>query len=183
MPTALEQAIAALHKVAAAHEDFYRAQLRIRAECDSMDQSNRVDCHIVTRRTRKLIEDIASECNNTCDRLARAACLAWIMATDPPDSIKGTLGSATVDVKEGAKLPRPGSDEYVRLMRWVGLTDEQIQQDLVRPHFTSWSTLATQCAKAGRPVPDGLLGTFPLYVMVSRPKRGAVLPGRDEVEE
>lgn len=176
--TPLKEALAALEAVSEAHAQFFRAQLRIRSEAGTLSQSDRVDCSIVTKHTAKLIEDVRSECNRTLETIARFACLAWITEADPPSTLRGTLGSGTPDVKEGPQLPKHGTDEYNALMEWLGIPPTAA--DAIRPHWPTLTERITELAKAGQSPPSFISRTFTQYVLTTRARRDAGLPGSND---
>ncbi len=74
--------------------------------------------------------------------------------------LKGELASATPDVKTKPKLPDQGTPEFNRLMRWIGVSEELLAANMLRPSFTAIQEELTRRAALGEKPPPGISVTF-----------------------
>lgn len=82
--------------------------------------------------------------------------------------LKGELATATPDLKTKPKLPENGSPEFNKLMRWIGVSEELLKTNMLRPSFTAIQDELTRRAAAGEKPPPGISVTFTEAMVVFR---------------
>lgn len=99
-----------------------------------------------------------------CGKLLSIA-LAKRKMEDPSASttVYGDVAHAAADVKHNPCLPKKGSEDHYKLMKWLGISDKAIAQGDVKPDFRAMSARLTERAEDGKELPPGITKTFAEY--------------------
>jgi hypothetical protein len=135
-----------------------------------------VDSGYICREMSNIADDLRKSCDDKKNCIghylaARAAVSA--IQDDELLALRGELATATTDISVKPKLPKEGSKEYVDLMRWLGVSDEQINSSVLRPSFSGIQEILTERAKDGKQPPPGISVTFTEATVVFRKKKGS----------
>jgi len=154
----------------------------IPARVHSTAMEDLVDAGFMCREISKICDDLRISCDKTQSVVSK-----YICARTSVDSLqgkevvlKGELATATPDLVVKPNIPDRGSQEYVDLMRWIGLSDEMIQRDMLRPSFTRIQEILTERAVRGEKPPPGISATFTEAVVVFRKRKVAKSNGNKE---
>lgn len=74
--------------------------------------------------------------------------------------LEGELARAKPVVNVKPKIPDPRTADFVKLMRWLGVSDELIGKDVLRPSFSSLKAELTKRLESGEKLPPGITATF-----------------------
>lgn len=86
--------------------------------------------------------------------------------------LRGKLCSATPEVKTKPIFPKEGTDDYSKLMRWIGVSNELIDSPLLRPSFKGLEAELTKRMALGEPAPPGVISSFTEVTVVYRKRTG-----------
>ncbi|UOF80081.1 hypothetical protein [Caudoviricetes sp.] len=126
-----------------------------------------VDLGFLHRELADRLDEVRKECAARMDKVSRIIGGIVIKRTtmDPTLSMtqRGTLASGTPEAKVLAVCPKPGSPEYVALLRAMGVKDDAIKAGALAPHFVRMSDYVSEKLASGQPAPAGILGTSPTF--------------------
>jgi len=77
--------------------------------------------------------------------------------------VRGVYATGLPDVKQSPKLPKAGTDDFKALCDALGVAGDAKNSSLVRFHFPSVMEWISERAGRGDPIPDGMIGTYPVY--------------------
>lgn len=127
----------------------------------------------VFRETARLADDIRKELDGTTGIVEKVCCALYVTKCNAgqmdSDPIRTGMATGTPTVKMGARLPnrRDNPDEFVALMKYLGVESTAIATDVVRPHWPGIVASLTQLASEGKPLPPGIdtNATYPVYTV------------------
>lgn len=85
--------------------------------------------------------------------------------------LQGEMATGTPDVAVKPKIPPNNSPDFVKLMRWLGVPDDLITKDVLRPSFSALSEELTRRLATGEKPPPGIVTTYSDMLTVFRRKR------------
>lgn len=164
-----------MHKIAseayaamkAHHEVAYR-QLKqidelVRGE---VDKEELADAAFALKMTGDLADDIRKMAKVT-QELAEKMCCAKVLAEGHTGTINTPFMRVSPDIKTMAAVPskRRDPDAYEKLMGHLGIREDLLKNDAVRPHWPGLVEYVSECASVGRPLPPGVdpSSTYPVY--------------------
>ena len=165
----------------AVHRDFieYMARLKGAISRNELSPESVLDACWLMFEIAKYAEDVEKEARKQRELLEKICCGVWVVrcAADPnaPGHLEGAIARGTPKLGLGVNLPEKGSEEYREFLAFLGLSEEQIDRDVVRPHWPHVQDLLTERAEQGLPTPPGIPAdrTYPRYKLVAlQPKRG-----------
>ncbi len=88
-------------------------------------------------------------------------------------TIRGRFCSGTPEVKQQGAQPKRGSEDYVKLCNFFGITDDAlIESGTVQFSFNKLGDLVSGLMVDGKQLPPGITKTYPLYSTIFRTKKG-----------
>lgn len=163
------------------HSRLQKLQMDIHQELAAIAQSipsetvpDLVDAGYLCRELSSMCDDLRKGLTNRQVVIARylAARAAVDGMQGSETSLKGELATATPDIKVMPKIPENGSTDYIELMRWIGVPDELISRDMLRPSFSTIQRVLTQMAVDGKKPPPGISMTYTDAQVVFRKRKG-----------
>lgn len=162
----------------------YMAQLKAAVGRNELSPESLLDVAWIMQEIARFSESMDKEASKMEELLEKVCCMVWVSthAGDPGAAghIEGFIARGTPKTTLGSNLPARGTDGYKRFMRWLGHTDEQIANDLVRPHWPHVQDMLTARAEQGLPTPPGVPEdtTYNRYKLVSlQQKKGVNIDG------
>lgn len=137
-------------------------QMERELKANAIQSVDMVDSGFLHREMEELLEDARKELKRRRDIMGAVLAIRCTeeFATNPTGeySVKGELATAYPDVQVEPIIPRRGSPEYVALMKFLGLSEEAVEQGLVNIHFNHLKEYLTKMAEEGKN-PPGILRT------------------------
>lgn len=132
-----------------------------------------VDSGFLCRELANIAEDIKKIAENRQAIIARFLVARASVAALQGEVIdlSGELATGSPVIKQKPKLPEQGTEDWVKLMRWIGVSDDLIQKDMLRPSFSRITEVLTERAERGEKPPPGILNTFTDAQVVFRRKK------------
>ena len=183
--TKLQEALKSYRMLKDMHRKIFGGTvLTLRATAQAATKEELADLVYVLRQCEQLVNDTRKDITAVMELCEQIACLKW-MTDDPTGSpIRGTLSTASPEVKQMASLPRQSSDPegYAKLMDYLQIPEAVRDRDLLRIHWPAFTDLITELASNGKPLPPGIKAdnTYPLYKLRCRKKAGVDI---DEMED
>lgn len=121
-----------------------------------------IDIGFMCREISNIADDIRKTASSRQAVTGRLIAMRAAAATMQGEEVvlRGEMATARPETDMKPKLPDPGSEDWNALMRWIGLTDEQIQRDMLRPSFSRLSEILKERAERGEQPPPGIVHTF-----------------------
>jgi len=127
----------------------------------------------VFRETSRLADDIRKELDGSSGIVEKVCCALYVGMCNAgqirSDPIRTGMATGTPTVKMGARIPtrRDEPEEFVALMKYLGVEETAIATDVVRPHWPGIVASLTQLASEGKPLPPGIdtSATYPVYTV------------------
>ena len=132
-----------------------------------------VDIAYVLRSLENHADSARKDCKKRKEQIAKIVSLhvATLEMENPgkgEHSVKGRLAIGTPDVKREASLPKVGSVEYKMFMKTLGVPEDVIDMNIIKPDWNGVSDRATELARAGKPLPPGLGQTYVRHLLALR---------------
>lgn len=135
------------------------------------------DLVFLMKQAEPLLADLKSTINTVMELMQNLAAAKFlkspeVMANPGRVHIEGQLTKAEINVRVHASIPSPKKEpvEYRKMMMALGVSEQCIENDHVRPHFPKICDLITELAAQGKPPPPGLGATYPRYWLTCRKK-------------
>lgn len=138
-----------------------------------IDVRELADTGYALKEAEKMLADLEKRVRKFRTAVEHRTCALWAKLGDP-EPVRTDHVTASPDVKMGKSIPNKNREpeKYAAFMRALGISDDAIANDTVRPHYPSVIAYCTEKVLRGEPLPEGLTGDeYPLYVMRYFPKK------------
>jgi hypothetical protein len=132
------------------HASIYKLLLELKSGATIRSLPELVDLVYALKKSSELLDDVRKEVDQLKEFIERLACLAWLTQASG-ENVKTEYCTGTPDVKQMAKVPKPGTEEYVALMNHFGVDPSSP----VRPHWPSMVERLSAELAEGKPLPPG----------------------------
>lgn len=142
-----------------------------------------IDSGFLCREMEEIANDLRKNCADRKGLIAKMIAMratSEFMTTGKSPVLRGELASATPDLVTKPSIPEPGTEDFNKLMSWLGCSDELIQRGVVRPSFTSLKDIVTRATVEGNKPPPGISLTFTEATVVFRRRKGKKTNGSKE---
>jgi len=120
------------------------------------------DISFICKEMAELLDDFRKD--YAARKIHALKLLAHKLLTDPEnlnnaeavDIVRGNYASVTVDIKKFAELPQYGTDEFCKLMDFLGVPEESYNSGLIKFNWAALKRKVTQCLENGTKLPPGL---------------------------
>ena len=154
---------------AESYETLSRARdLSKAAKFDLEELVNRM---FILKKTSEMLDDLRKEADGVLHIMEQICCIGWVQKhTNNPaksEPIRASFATGSPKVGMRAVIPRLDRDreKFISLMKHFGLSEEQAELNLLRPHWPSMCIYLTELAEEGKPLPPGISPneTAPIY--------------------
>lgn len=153
------------------HRVVIENTVRLRNAIGKMTPECMTDVAYGLKEISRLLDDGRKECDDLVKLFEKALCIVWVQRgvnTGNTDPFQGEFAVGTPQIKQMVRIPRRDTDEYDKLMQWLGVPDG----DLVRPHWPSMVEHVTELLSQGQQPPDGMTGEpYPIYAVRFRKRK------------
>jgi hypothetical protein len=122
-----------------------------------------------------MFDDLRKECNARKETVGRIIALASTerVLADPTLELNvvGAMGTASPDSKVNPLIPKRGTDDYEKLLDYLGITGIAREHGLAGLHWNHLVAYLQRQSEAGQPVPEGVLRSVPNPSCVFRKHR------------
>lgn len=145
-----------------AYEEIHPLVQEIRAELENYSLEDLVDTSAVLHRSSQWLNEMRKKMDGFKSFSDRLACLIFLTKIDkegrPQKNIKTKYCTATPRIKYVPKIPRKDKDPeaFTAFMKHLGVSDEAIEFETVRPHWPGVVDLCGFLASQGQPNPPGV---------------------------
>jgi len=151
------------------HANVYETLADLRANLqNNQTMENITDQILCLREIAKLAEDLRKEATKLQQTAERVICILWV-TQKCGEPIQGEYATGTPDVKQAASLPKRSREpeKYAKLMKHIGISDEQIDSGLLSLHWPSFTEYLSTLIAEGKPLPPGIDPdkTYPIYTL------------------
>lgn len=133
-----------------------------------------VDVGFLLREMENVFDECRKEAKARKELISRLLAAKAIDSLNDPEGAQGrfdgNLASAIPDAKIYPKIPRPGSDDYLALMEFMGVPAPVAALGLLKPSFTATQEWLQERAAEGKNPPN-CLGTYTDAVCIFRRKK------------
>jgi len=91
--------------------------------------------------------------------------------TEDSGRAEGVYATGTATMSMKSPLPKPPTEEYTNLCRFLGVDEDWIESGIVGFRFQNLGKLVTRLTEEGQPLPPGISKTFPEYSMTFRTRK------------
>lgn len=129
-----------------------------------------VDCGFACRELGAIFQSLKVSFESRQHTISRmlAARVAQKQLMGETPVLRGELASASPDVDVKPKLPKSDSEDHKLLMKHLGVSDELIENDTLRPSWTTLQKIVKDKLAAGEPLPPGIQNTYTDATVVYR---------------
>lgn len=156
------------------YEEVTAATYLLNSKVAALSQAERCDLGYLAKQTSEKLDAARKELDGLGRKIA--TCIA-VMATkaaltDPTLELKvqGEIATGIPNVHQRPKLPQRGTPEYATLLEFLGVPASVIETNVLDFSFSQMTELLTARAAEGKPLPPGLVGSFPEYSVRYRKK-------------
>lgn len=140
-----------------AHAQLDELLLFLRSQPDLAEV---VDIGYCCREASKIVDDLRKEFNAKQELCEKLICLSAIQRCDA-SAVRGTLATASPDVKMEVILPTRGTPEYEELMSHLGIPKDA--RNLISPSYRQMAEFVTKQIENEQPLPPGVGKPTPKY--------------------
>lgn len=173
----VERLIALHERLEQLHRDYENALLDAlnAMRRGDVSLSDLVDAGYIMREGMNLSDDLRKELKAKMGVAEKLICKNRIEAvTADPDAdmtAHGSNASAVPDVRHRPNGVKFGTEAYLQMCRHFGIPEPLIDTGLVQFHYKYLADYVTRCKEEGKPVPPGVVDTYPEYRCTFRAKR------------
>lgn len=157
-----DKLMALYQKAHHAYQDLHPLIEEIRKEMETYSMEDLADASAVMHRSGQWLNEMRKKIEGYKSFSDRLACLIFLTKIDkhgrPVKSIKTKYCTATPRIKYVPKIPRKdrSPEEFAAFMKYLGVSDEAIEFESVRPHWPGVVDLCGFLAAEGKPSPPGV---------------------------
>jgi hypothetical protein len=144
------------------HKRIYDNVISLRTQIPNLNLGELADLACAMRETLRMLEDVEKSIKEVQKSAEKFCTLSWMNESQISGEqyrIKTKYCSAEPKIKQFPKFPskrRYNPEAFDRIMQGLGIPQELIESEIVRPNwepFTDWFSTRQQ---AGLPVPEGI---------------------------
>lgn len=166
------------------HEETYKTLLILRALATKPEVylPELIDCCFVVKEISRLADDLRKELNGVIKSIAKTMCTQFLSQMEninnpeDPTPLRGQLATGSPKVRRMASIPNMRSDpeNYMKLMKALGFTEDAVKMNIARIHFPTLTKLVIERDENGVALPPGLENAtlYPEYSVMLRGRKG-----------
>lgn len=137
------------------------------AQSDPSKLGELVDLGWAMREIHDAADDLRKEAKAKMELVGRVVAMRAAQAdvnNEGIGTIHGRVASGLPDVRTEPKIPRPGTPEYLALCEYFGIPRDVAEAGVLAPHYVKLGEWVSNLNRDAKPLPPGLLGTYPKFV-------------------
>jgi len=127
----------------------------------------RVDLGFLFRELENLSDDLRKDCKMRKELAGKILCMEVMTRSSSggvaDDTLHGKLARAECSLMMQPILPKKGSEEYRKLLSYLGVSEDVIENGLLTVHWNHMKEYLTELAERGESIPKEVLDQKPDY--------------------